>query len=132
MEVDDGNTFSFAVFVSFPDLFEKQAIKTQFAPYEAVPQMLKPSKLNGVNDYEEVLKVNLKKYGKLIPVPTLIEQMEIEADCSQQGIKYTNQIEKALFGSFNNGQSSFPKVRLLKAHWLPYICFKAELMPEQM
>ena len=44
-------------------------------------------------------------------------------------------MERALFGEFNNGQpdmGDFPKVRLRKAHWLPYICFKAELSQEQV
>jgi hypothetical protein len=48
-------------------------------------------------------------------------------------IQYINQVEKSLFGEFNNGQlEDFPKVRLKKAHWLPYVCFKAELSKEQM
>lgn len=48
-------------------------------------------------------------------------------------IQYINQIEKSLFGEFNNGQlDDFPRVRLKQAHWLPYVCFKAEIQKEQM
>jgi hypothetical protein len=48
-------------------------------------------------------------------------------------IQYINQIEKALFGEFNNGQlADFPKVRLKKATWLSYVCFKPEIGQEQM
>ena len=45
MEIDDGNSFSYAVVVQFPVLFHQQVIKTQFAPYEAMPQLVNPAEL---------------------------------------------------------------------------------------
>jgi hypothetical protein len=51
-------------------------IKTQFAPYDAVPQILNPSEL-GRRDIEEVIEANQKKYGKGPPGSTLLEQLEI-------------------------------------------------------
>jgi hypothetical protein len=37
MEVDEGNSFSYAVIVQFPVQFYQQTIKTQFAKYDCVP-----------------------------------------------------------------------------------------------
>ena len=46
-------------------------------------------------------------------------------------VEYINQIERALFGEYNNGQlEEVPKVRLKKAFWIDWICFKAELPTE--
>ena len=74
------------------------------------------------------MEKNIKKYGKGPPGSTLLEQLEIQKQSEQMKIQYINQIEKALFGEFNNGQhDDFPKVRLHKSHWIPYVCFKAEL-----
>jgi len=51
-------------------------IKTQFAPYDAIPQILNPAEL-GRNDITEVIAANMKKYGKGPPGSTLLEQLEI-------------------------------------------------------
>ena len=45
----------------------------------------------------------MKKYGKGAPGSTLLEQIEIQKQCDTMKIQYINQIEKALFGEFNNG-----------------------------
>lgn len=37
MEIDDGNSFSYVVVVAFPAIFYNQVVKTQFAPYDALP-----------------------------------------------------------------------------------------------
>lgn len=57
MEIDEGNSFSYAVVVQFPTIFFAQMIKNQFAPYEAVPQMLNPAEL-GKEDIKEILEMN--------------------------------------------------------------------------
>lgn len=62
---------------------------------------------------------------------TLMEVLDIEKESKEMGVEYINQIEKALFGEFNNGQKDFPRVRLKKAHWIPWICFKPEISTEQ-
>ena len=47
-------------------------------------------------------------------------------------IEYINQVERALFGRFNDGQvEEIPKVRLARSKWLEWICFKPELSLEQ-
>ena len=59
--------------------------------------------------------------------------MEIKKEEEKMEIEYLNQIEKALFGQFNNGQiESVPKIRLMKSTWLEWICFKPEISKEQM
>lgn len=45
MEIDEGNSFSYAVVVQFPTIFFAQMIKNQFAPYDAVPHLLNPAEL---------------------------------------------------------------------------------------
>ena len=60
-----------------------------------------------------------------------MEVLDIEKESKEMGVEYINQIEKALFGEFNNGQKDFPRVRLKKAHWIPWICFKPEISTEQ-
>ena len=48
-------------------------------------------------------------------------------------IEFINQIERAIFGEFNNGQlEDIPKVRLMKSFWLDWVCFKPEISKEQM
>ena len=102
MEIDDGNSFSYQVVTRFPSLFFGQMIKTQFAPYDAVPQILNPREI-GRTDIQEIMEKNIKKYGKGPPGSTLLEQLEIQKQSEQMKIQYINQIEKALFGEFNNG-----------------------------
>jgi hypothetical protein len=102
MEIDEGNSFSYAVVVQFPTIFFTQMIKNQFAPYDAVPQILNPAEL-GRHDISEVLEANQKKYGKGTPGSTLLEQLEIQKQSERMQIQYINQIEKSLFGEFNNG-----------------------------
>ena len=75
----------------------------------------------------------MKKYGKTTGANTLLEIMEIKKEEEKMEIEYLNQIEKALFGQFNNGQiESVPKIRLMKSTWLEWICFKPEISKEQM
>jgi hypothetical protein len=62
---------------------------------------------------------------------SLMEQLDIEKAQIETDSQYINQIEKALFGEFNNSQRDFPRVRLKKTHWLPWVCFKAEVSAEQ-
>ena len=94
--------------------------------------MLNPEEI-GRQDIYEVVKENQVKYGRQPAGSTLLEQVEIEKQSDRFNIQYINQVEKALFGTFNNGQlPDFPKVRLKECTWLPYICFKAELREEQM
>ena len=63
---------------------------------------------------------------------TLLEVIDIEKTQQEMGIQYLNQIERALFGEFNNGQTAdFPRVRMKKAHWLPWVVFKPELCTVQ-
>ena len=107
-------------------------VKSQFAPYDPRPIMLNPEEI-GRQDIYEVVKENQIKYGRQPAGSTLLEQVEIEKQSDRFNIQYINQVEKALFGTFNNGQlPDFPKVRLKECTWLPYICFKAELREEQM
>jgi hypothetical protein len=63
MEIDDGNSFSYAVVVAFPTLFKSQVIKTQFAPYDAIPNIINPLEV-GRRDYMKVLEENIQKYGR--------------------------------------------------------------------
>lgn len=131
MEIDDGNSFSYSVVHQFPTIFFGQMIKTQFAPYDAVPQVINPAEL-GRKDILEVMQQNVLKYGKNPAGSTLLEQMDIEKQAEKFNVQYLNKIEKALFGEFNNGQlEDFPKVRLKKCHWLPYVCFKSTISTEQ-
>jgi hypothetical protein len=58
---------------------------------------------------------------------SMLELFEIEQNSKDMQIQYINQIEKALFGEFNNGQKDFPKIRLKETTWTPYVCFKAQL-----
>ena len=74
----------------------------------------------------------MKKYGKTTGANTLLELIEIKKEEDNMNIEYINQVEKALFGQFNDGQSeSIPKVRLAKTHWLDWVVFKPELSKEQ-
>ena len=54
MEIDDGNSFSYAVVVQFPTIFKNQVVKTQFAPYDSLPLLINPLEL-GRKDYMNVL-----------------------------------------------------------------------------
>ena len=48
-------------------------------------------------------------------------------------IEYINQVERSLFGQFNNGQDdNIEKVRLAKSPWIEWVCFRPELSTEQM
>lgn len=131
MEVDDGNSFSYTVIVHFPTVFGTQVVKTQFAPYDSLPTLQNPNQLG--LDVQKVLDENQTKYGKssFSSANTVLEVMDIEKIQAESGTKYINQIEKALFGEFNNAQRSFPRVRLKNTHWLPYVCFRPEISVEQ-
>ena len=75
----------------------------------------------------------MKKYGKTTGANTLLELIEIKKEEEKMQIEYINQVERALFGQFNDGQyESIPKVRLSKTTWLEYVVFKPELSKEQM
>lgn len=131
MEVDNGNSFSYQIIVQFPTLFQAQVIKTQFAYVDSVPTKLNPKQL-GKKNLQKVLQRNMKKYGKTTGANTLLELIDIKKEEERMNIEYINQVEKALFGSFNDGQSdNIPKVRLAKSHWLDWICFKPDLNKEQ-
>ena len=74
----------------------------------------------------------MKKYGKTSGANTLLELIDIKKEEEKMQIEYINQVEKALFGTFNNGQDeNIHKVRLSKTTWLDWICFKPELSKEQ-
>ena len=73
----------------------------------------------------------MKKYGKTSGANTLLELIDIKKAEENMQIEYINQVEKALFGQFNDGQlENIPKVRLSKSTWLEWICFKPELSAE--
>ena len=131
MEVDNGNSFSYAIIVQFPTIFFTQVIKTQFAYVDSVPNKMNPAQL-GKKNIQKVLQRNMKKYGKLTGSNTLLELIEIKKEEERMNIEYLNQVEKALFGAFNDGQQELvPKVRLAKSTWLDWVCFKPELSKEQ-
>ena len=132
MENDNGNSFSYNIIAQiFPALFEKQVIKTQFAYVDSVPTKVNPNQL-GKKNLRKVLQRNMKKYGKTSGANTLLELIDIKKAEEQMNIEYINQVEKALFGQFNNGQmDEIPKVRLAKSSWLDWVCFKPELSAEQ-
>ena len=74
----------------------------------------------------------MKKYGKTSGANTLLELIDIKKEEEKMQTEYINQVEKALFGTFNNGQDeNIPKVRLTKTTWLDWIVFKPELSKEQ-
>ena len=63
----------------------------------------------------------------------MLEQIDIKRQQDRLKMKYINSIETALFGEFNNGQlENFPKVRLGRSHWIPFICFQPDIGKEQM
>ncbi len=45
----------------------------------------------------------MKKYGKTTGANTLLELIEINKEEDNMNIEYINQVEKALFGQFNDG-----------------------------
>ncbi len=45
----------------------------------------------------------MKKYGKTSGANTLLELIDIKKEEEKMQIEYINQVEKALFGTFNNG-----------------------------
>ncbi len=102
MEVDNGNSFSYSIIVQFPNLFLNQVLKTQFAYVDSVPTKVNPKQLAQKN-IQKVLKTNMKKYGKTTGANTLLELIEIKKEEENMNIEYINQVEKALFGQFNDG-----------------------------
>lgn len=42
MEVDNGNSFSYAIIIQFPTTFLQQVLKTQFAYVDSVPTKVNP------------------------------------------------------------------------------------------
>ena len=42
MEVDNGNSFSYAIIIQFPATFLQQVLKTQFAYVDSVPTKINP------------------------------------------------------------------------------------------
>lgn len=96
-----------------------------------MPRKVDPSQL-GKKNIQKVLQRNMKKYGKTSGANTLLELIDIKKEEEKMQIEYINQVEKALFGTFNNGQDeNIHKVRLSKTTWLDWICFKPELSKEQ-
>jgi hypothetical protein len=62
-----------------------------------------------------------------------LEVLEIKKHSKEMGVEFLNSIEKSLFGEFNNSQlPNFPSVRIKKADWIEFICFKPELDNDQM
>ena len=127
MEMDDGNSFSYNVTIEFPKIFNRQVIKTQFMPYDSIPQLLNPAEI-GNRDPMGLLEENKKKYGNAEAGSSNLEQIEIERQMQRLKIEFINHVEKSLFGEFNNGQlPDFPTVRLRECYWLPYVCFKPQI-----
>jgi hypothetical protein len=132
MELDNGNSFSYQIIVHFPTVFHAQVIRSQFALLDSVPSLLHPAQL-GKKNIQKVLKRNLRKYGNTRGSATLLERLEIQKETEKTKVEFINQIERALFGEFNNGQlEEVPKVRLKRSFWLEWICFKPEISNEQM
>lgn len=132
MEVDSGNSFSYTIIVQFPSIFHSQMIKSMFANYDAVPQLINPGQL-AIKNLRSSLERNAQKYGKTAGSNTLLEVLEIKRQSQKMKIEYINSIESALFGEFNNAQlENFPKVRLKQSYWVPYCCFKPVISKEQM
>ena len=130
MEMDDGNSFSYNVTVKFPVFFKDQMIRTQFAPYDAVPEQINPQNV-GRDDFETLRQEKIKKQWEdrqNMASKSPIDDTMIQRMSQRYNIQFINHVEKALFGEFNNGQlPDFPKTRLMKCHWLPYVCFKPEI-----
>ena len=97
MEMDNGNSFSYAVIVNFPKIFMEQVIRQQFAYYDAVPSRINPRDL-GKKNIQAILQRNMKKYGRTTGANTLLEVMEIKKEEEAMEIEYLNSVEKALFG----------------------------------
>lgn len=45
MDVDQGHSFAYNIFVFFPTYFTTQVIKSQFAIYDAIPDIIDPQSL---------------------------------------------------------------------------------------
>ena len=103
MEVDNGNSFSYGIIVQFPTIFLQQVLKNQFAYVDSVPTKVNPKQL-GRKNIQKVLQRNMKKYGKTTGANTLLELIEIKKEEEKMKIEYINQVERALFGQFNDGQ----------------------------
>ena len=75
----------------------------------------------------------MKRYGRTTGTNTLLELIEIKKQEENMKIEYINQVERSLFGQFNNGQDdNIEKVRLAKSPWIEWVCFRPELSSEQM
>ena len=108
----------------------EQVVKSQFAYVDSVPTKINPEQL-GKQNMRKVLQRNMKKYGKTTGANTLLELIDIKKAEENMQIEYINQVEKALFGQFNDGQiDNIPKVRMMKSTWLDWIVFKPELSAE--
>ena len=103
MELDNGNSFSYSIIVQFPTIFLSQVLKSQFAYVDSVPTKINPRHL-GTKNIQKVLQRNMKKYGRTSGTNTLLELIEIKKEEERMNIEYLNQVEKALFGQFNDGQ----------------------------
>ena len=57
----------------------------------------------GKKNVQKVLQRNMKKYGKTTGTNTLLELIDIKKEEERMNIEYINQVEKALFGAFNDG-----------------------------
>ena len=49
MEIDNGNSFSYAVVIRFPTIFLNQVVRQQFAYYDAIPSRINPRDLGKKN-----------------------------------------------------------------------------------
>ena len=97
MDKDNGHNFSYAVIRDFPKYFAEQVVKSQFAPYDALPSLLNPATL-GTVDIKTVLRTSQKKYGRSQGGNTLLEKIEIEKKSKEMGVEYLNSVENSLFG----------------------------------
>lgn len=76
MDTDNGHNFSYQVITYFPQTFQHQVVKNQFAPYDAIPSLIDPANL-AKKDIKKVLRRNQKKYGRTQGANTLLEVLEI-------------------------------------------------------
>ena len=89
MEVDNGNAFSYSIIIQFPTMFVDQVLKTQFAYVDSVPTKVNPKQLAKKN-IQQVLKRNMKKFGKTTGANTLLELIEIKKEEEKMNIEYIN------------------------------------------
>lgn len=92
MDVDSGHSFAYNIFVFFPTYFTTQVIKTQFAIYDAIPDLIDPASL-----VKSKMSQVLTKFGES-------KGLSGSAFSHQRNQpQFINSVERALFGEFNSG-----------------------------